>query len=250
MLMPTQEVRVHATDRAAPHTLRRRLALAAIGTLVSFAGTPARAAGLAGISDADATGALRAALEKGTEAAISRLGRAGGFLDDPKSRIPLPDALRKTEKILRLAGMGRDLDELVLAMNRAAEAAIPQAKALAIQAVRSMSVSDAKSIITGGDDSVTRFFREKTQRSLTERFRPIVGKQVSRLGLAQKYDALAGQGAKFGLVKGDAATMDGYVTERALASLYQAIAEQERAIRRDPLQTGSKLLGKVFGALR
>lgn len=235
------------------HRPLRRGLLNALGALALAPWPGARvaeAAGLGAISDADALSALRAALESGTNSAISRLGRAGGFLDDAKFRIPLPDALRKTEKLLRLAGKGKELDELVVAMNRAAEAAIPQAKSLALQAVRSMSVSDAKAIITGGEDSVTQFFRRNTQAGLVERFRPLVAAQVSRLGLAKQYDALAGQGSKLGLVKGNATTMDGYVTDRAVGSLYQAIAEQERAIRRDPIRTGSQILGKVFGALR
>lgn len=151
---------------------------------------------------------------------------------------------------MRMMGKGRDLDALLAAMNRAAELAVPKAKTLLTDAVKSMSVEDAKGILTGGDDSVTRFFRAKTETGLTEQFLPAVSTQVSKLGLAQSYDRLAGKGAKFGLVDEESASMDRYVTARALDGLYLMIAREERALRANPLKAGSDLLGKVFGLLR
>ncbi len=234
--------------------MRRHLLALTAGALAAALGlgtaAPVRAGPLDAISGADASGALRAALERGASVAVARLGKPGGFLDDPKVRIPLPDGLRQAEKLMRATGRGRDFDELVTSMNRAAEQAVPQAKQLLVAAVKSMSVSDAKAILAGGDDSVTTFFRSRTQAPLTERFLPVVTKQVSRLGLSQRYNALAGQAARLGLMKESDATIERYVTTRALDGLYLMIAEEERAIRREPLKAGSKLIGRVFGAMR
>ncbi|MGC1440183.1 MAG: DUF4197 domain-containing protein [Burkholderiaceae bacterium] len=207
-------------------------------------------AGLDLISNADATGALKLALEKGAGSAIANLGQAGGFLNNPKVRIPLPDTLKKTEKMIRLFGRGEELDQLTESMNRAAEAAVPKARDLMVESVRSMSVSDARKILSGGDDSVTQYFRERTSAPLQKQFLPVVTEQVSKLGIAQQYNALAGQGAKLGLVKGDATTIESYVTSKALDGLYAMIAEEEKAIRANPLKAGSSLLKKVFGAMK
>jgi hypothetical protein len=135
-------------------------------------------------------------------------------------------------------------------MNRAAEQAVPQARQLLVSAVKSMTVNDAKGILAGGDDSVTRFFESRTRAPLTERFLPIVTKQVSRPGLAQRYNALAGQGARLGLLKERDASVERYVTTRSLDGLFLMIGEEERAIRRDPVKAGSKVIERVFGALR
>ena len=226
------------------------LQLAGLTGALLLAPAVAGASGLGAISNADAVGALRQALSKGADAAIAQLGREGGFQNDPKVRIPLPDALQKSEKLLRFAGKGEDLDRLQVAMNRAAEMAVPRSRELMSQAIKSMSVDDAKKILGGGDDSVTRFFRDKTSAALHKDFLPIVGQQVKKLDLAQQYNALAGQGSKLGLVKGDAQTVEGFVTAKALDGLYTMIAEQERALRANPMQAGSQLLGKVFGALK
>ena len=175
---------------------------------------------------------------------------AGGFANDAKLHIPLPDGLRQAEKLIRLAGKGDELDALEASMNRAAEMAVPQARQMLTNAIRSMSVQDAKGILTGGEDSVTRFFRDKTYTGLTEKFLPEVTRVVGKLGLAQRYNRLAEQGMKFGLVKDEQASVERYVTGKALDGLYAVIAEQEKAIRANPLQAGGKLLQKVFGAMR
>jgi len=223
---------------------------ACLATLGAFGMSPAQAGALDAISNADATSALRATLERGAGQAVAQLGKAGGFLDNPKVRIPLPGGLKQAESLLRAMGRGRELDELVTTMNRAAEQAVPQAKQLLVAAVKSMTVADAKGILGGGDDSVTQFFKSRTQAPLTERFLPIVTQQVSRLGLAKRYNALAGQASKLGLMKERDASVERYVTTRALDGLYLMIAEEERAIRQDPVKAGSRVIERVFGAMR
>jgi hypothetical protein len=142
------------------------------------------------------------------------------------------------------------VEELETAMNRAAESAVPQAKTLLVNAVKAMSVQDAKQILAGGDTSVTEFFAGKTRTPLHASFLPVVRQATSRVDLAQKYDSIAGKGVGFGLVKEEDASIDHYVTRKALDGLYLMIGEEEKKIRRDPVGTGSALLGKVFGALR
>ena len=135
--------------------------------------------------------------------------------NNPKVKIPLPPALDEIAKGMRMFGRGKDADGLlVTAMNQAAEQAVPEAKELLVGAVKTMSLGDAKGILTGGDGSVTNFFRTKTAAPLGVKFLPIVKRATDRVGLAQKYDQLAGEGAKLGLVKGDAANIEEYVTAR------------------------------------
>lgn len=222
---------------------RRRfnIALAATAWLVS---EPILAADL---SQADAAAGLRVALERGAAAAVSLLGREGGFLDNPKVRIPLPGFLEDAAKLLRFTGQQKRVDELVTAMNRAAEAAVPEARSLLVAAVKSMSVGDARRIIGGGEDSVTRFFADKTRSPLTRRFLPVVTRETQRVDLAARFNAVAGKAANLGLVKGDDANIERYVTRKALDGLYLMIGEEERKIRRDPVGTGSAILAKVFG---
>jgi Protein of unknown function (DUF4197) len=213
---------------------------------------PGRA--LAGPLDAftniDATRALRAALDTGSLAAIGKLGVDGGFLNNPQVKIPLPDGLRKIEGVLRAMGRGADLDALQASMNRAAELAVPQAKQMVASAVKAMTVADAKGILGGGEDSVTQFFKGKTLSALTERFLPIVSATVSKIGLAKRYNDIAGQASQLGLIDKGSARIESFVTGKALDGLYFMIAQEEKAIRADPVRAGGAILRKVFGALQ
>lgn len=204
---------------------------------------------LADLTNQEASGGLKAALEKGSLAAVGKLGVENGFLNNDKVKIKLPAMAEKARPLLKMAGREQQLDDLVLAMNHAAEAAVPMAKPLLLDAVKSMSVTDAKNILTGGDTSVTDFFRSKTSDKLQVQFLPIVKKVTDRSDLSAKYNAAMGQASRFGLAKQQSATVEDYVTQRALDGLYTMIGEEEKAIRADPIGSGSKLIGKVFGAL-
>jgi hypothetical protein len=212
--------------------------------------TAALGQGLERISNADAVSGLKQALVDGSAAAVSQLGVKDGFFANPKVRIPLPPALQRVEGALRFAGMRQQADDLVLAMNRAAEAAVPEAKALLIDAVQKMSVQDARGILTGGDTAATEYFKRSTHTQLAARFLPIVKQATDRVGLAEQYNNLAGQGVRLGLVKQDQATVEGYVTQKALDGLYLMIAEQERSFRQNPLGATSNIVKRVFGAIR
>ncbi len=218
--------------------------------LVVVGGLWALAARAADITESDAALGVRAALERGAVAAVGLLGRDGGFLDNPKVRIELPGYLNEAAKVLKYTGQQRRVDELVTAMNRAAEAAVPQAKALLVNAVKSMSVEDGRQILTGGDNAATQFFAVKTRAPLSDKFLPIVTRATEKVSLADKYNKVAGQVASLGLLDKDEANIQSYITGKALDGLYLVIGEEERKIRQDPIGTGSAILQKVFGSLR
>ena len=215
-------------------------------------GTPATqpaATGVDTLSNTDINAALKEALTRGAEAAVAQLGQKDGFFGNAALKIPLPEPLQKAEKAMRLFGMGKQADELVLSMNRAAEAAVPEAKTLLVDAVKEMTLEDARGILTGGKTSATDFFRKKTEAKLTERFQPIVKATTDRVGLAQQYNRYAGMAAQFNLVDKSQANVEDYVTRASLDRLYTLIGEKEAAIRANPMQAGSDLLQKVFGAV-
>lgn len=220
---------------------RRQFALASAPALLL------RPAWSLGLTESDANAGIRVALERGATAAVALLGRPDGFLGNPLVKIELPGSLKDAARLLKATGQGRKLDELVTAMNRAAEAAVPAAKPLLVQAVKDMSVEDGVKILKGGDDSVTQFFAGKTREPLSRQFLPIVTQATEKVSLADKYNAVASKAGGFGLVKGDEANLQQYVTARALDGLYRLIGEEEKKIRRDPVATGSALLKKVFG---
>lgn len=200
------------------------------------------------LSPQEVSSGLKEALVRGSEIAVAQLGKKDGFYGNPSLKIPLPASLKKAEKAMRMLGMGQQADDLVLAMNRAAEAAVPEAKTLLIDAVKAMSLQDAKGILMGGNTSATDFFRKKTETALVSRFLPIVKSTTDQSSLAQQYNSYAGMAAQFGLGKKAPMTVEDYVTRQALDRLYQVIGEQERSIRTNPLQAGSNLIRKVFGA--
>ncbi len=231
-------------------TRRRFFAVAPMGFLLMpwLTVGPASVA-QAALSEADASSGIRAALERGAVTAVELLGVNDGFLGNSKVRIALPDTLRKVRSAARLLGMEDQFEALEVGINRAAEAAVPQAKTLLIDAARKVTFKDAIDIVRGGDDSVTRYFRTSAGAQITERFLPIVSKSIGKLGLAQKYDHLAGQARRLGLVKEDQAALDRYVTGKAVDGLFLIIAEKEQSLRADPIGSGSAILKKVFGGL-
>ena len=208
-----------------------------------------QAAGLDSISNADAGTGVRQALAKGAEYAVGSLGQKNGFLANSKVKIPLPGYLEKAESGLRMFGMGKQADQLVETMNHAAENAVAQAMPILSDSIKRMTLQDAKAILTGGDDSVTEYFRRSSSEQLTVKFLPIVKSATSKLQLADQYNKFAGKAASFGLVDKKDADIDNYVTQKAMDGLFLMIAEEERKLRANPVAAGSAILKKVFGAL-
>jgi Protein of unknown function (DUF4197) len=207
-------------------------------------------AAIASPSDQDAASGMRGALTQGADAAVASLGASGGFMNNPKVKIDLPEPLKRVEKILKMAGLNKQANVLIEKMNAAAESAIPLAKPLLINAIKSMSLTDAKAILTGGGTSVTEFFKSKTQSSLQTSLLPLVKKTTDSVGLAQQYNNLAKKAAQFGLIKTDAINIEQYVTSKTVEGLYIIVAEEEQKIRANPLAAASSVVQAVFGALK
>ena len=203
-------------------------------------------ADVSAISATDATKGLKETLMKGADVAIQNLGKQGGFLNNEKVHIPLPDALENLRGPMRFLGKDKQFNELEVALNSAAEAAIPEAKNLMQIAIKNLTVQDAKKILSGGSNSITEFFKDKTQKDLQIKLLPIVKRATDKTGLATQYNLLASKGVDMGLIKGDQANVENYVTQKAMAGLFTIIGEQEEAIRANPMQTGSQLLQKIF----
>ena len=220
------------------------------GALLLAAHAHAQALSLGNITNAEASLGFQALIEKGALAAVSLLGKTDGFLGNDKVRIPLPRFLEDAAKLLKTLGQGKRVDELVTAMNRAAETAVPLANDLLVGALKSMSVTDAKKILSGGATSVTEFFAQKTRDPLSIQFLPVVTEATEKVGLAEKYNRVAGQAAGVGLLKKEDANIQVYVTRKTLDGLYFMIGEEEKKIRQDPIGSGSAILKKVFGALK
>lgn len=237
------------SSTTSPPSRRELLRTLGIVTAWASACAPARALGLDAISNADSSKALKAALEQCAVSAVGLLGVRDGFLGNEQVRIPLPAGLQEAVPLLRTLGQGSKVDELVAAMNRGAEAAVPLARDLLVRAITSMTLQDAKGILQGGDTAVTSFFASKSRTPLGAKFLPIVARATQPLDLAAKYNALATRGAELGLVKPADARIEHYVTEKALDGLYYMIGQEEKKVRQYPLASGSPLVGRVFSAL-
>ena len=201
------------------------------------------------LSNSEANGGLKEALSQGVSKAVSSLGATDGFFGNSAVKIPLPNSLKKIQKGMKLVGMGKQTDELVLKMNRAAEAAVPEAKTLLIDSIKKMTLADAKSILTGPQDAATQYFKRTTSAQMSEKFLPIVTKATQNVALADSYNKYAEMGSKFGVVKKEDANINQYVTNKALDGVYYMVAQEEAAIRKDPLGQASSLLKKVFGSI-
>jgi hypothetical protein len=209
----------------------------------------ALALSLADLTQADASGALKDALSQGAQVAVRQLGSPGGFSNNPQVRIELPGKLGKAAKTMKMMGMGAQVEQLEAGLNQAAEAAVPQAQALLLDAVQKMTVQDARTILAGPQDSATQYLNRSSREQLRAQFLPIVQQATAQIGLVQQYNAFAGQAAGFGVVDSKNASVEHYVTEQALNGLFKIIAQQEASIRQNPAGAATSLARRVFGAL-
>jgi hypothetical protein len=219
------------------------------GILAALVVSSASAITLDDISNRDAINGLKQALSNGAQAAVAKLGKQDGFMSDPRIKIPLPPSMKRAEAMMHSIGAGKQADDLILKMNRAAEAAVPQAKPLLIDAAKKMTVQDAKGILTGGTDSATQYFKRTTTEPLVQKFKPVVKRAMAKVKLAEAYNEIAASGAKFGLVKEEDVNLEDYVTRKALDGLFVGIADEEKKIRENPAAAASSIVKKVFGAL-
>ncbi|GDY22140.1 hypothetical protein LBMAG56_34870 [Verrucomicrobiota bacterium] len=229
-----------------------------LGGVRTLLGTNAPALGLpAGVLNTDEiTRGLKEALHKGAQKATASLGQENGFLKNLDVKIPLPDSLKTAENAARLAGQGQLADNFILAMNRAAEKAVPEGLTVLADSISKMSLADAQAILKGPDDAATQFFRRTTEQSLEARFLPIVKSATDRVGVTQHYKALTGTvaaakpflglfGRKTAAVP-EALDVDNYVTKKTLDGLFKMVAAEEKNIRTNPAARTTELLQKIF----
>lgn len=190
---------------------------------------------------------LREVLNRGVASSLTSLGAVDGYLKNPKVHIPLPPLLAKAAPMLRTFGQGKRLDQLETTLNRAAERAVPKARDTLVAAVKDMRVDDARRIVTGGDDSVTRYFETHTRAPIQQAMYPLVDEACRSLDVARQVNRLLGKLKPLGLVGEDEATLQQHVTGKAVDGLFLMVAEQERALRADPIKAGSALLKRVLG---
>jgi hypothetical protein len=221
---------------------------------------PVVPAAVSALSQDQVVEGLKEALGKGVQQAVSRLGHDGGFLTNLDVKIPMPEKLRTVEKTLRAIHEDKLADEFVETMNHAAEQAVPEAAGVFGNAIKSMSVADAKAILTGTNNAATQYFRTATETNLFERFLPIVKKATDQTGVTSTYKRLMEKvdgGNSFGglgsfsrsLLGPEAVDVDGYVTNKALDGLFKMVADEEKRIRENPVARTTDLLQKVFGAV-
>ena len=219
---------------------------------------PGTAQAGASLPSSDIAAGLKEALAKGTTHAINSLGREGGFWNNPKVRIPLPGKLEQAADVARKLGMGAKVDAFELSLNRAAEKAVPQVADIFGDAIRRMTLSDARGILAGGDHAATDYFRRVAGPALVARIRPIVARATDSVGVTQKYKAFTsgnGGGALGGVLGAlggqqggnNALNLDDYVTRKTIDGLFTTIGEQEKSIRDNPAARTTDLLKKVFG---
>jgi len=200
-----------------------------------------------GLSDADYAKGLKETLGKGVTTAVTSLGKTDGYFANEAVKILLPDSIKKLEGPLRLAGQGQLVDDLVLAMNRAAEKAVPQAAGILGDAVKNMSAEDAKNILTGGDDAATQYFRKSSGTKIGEMMQPIITKATDSVGVARAYKKLTANPLAASLAQSYGLDLDAYVNAKAQDGLFTMIAKEEKAIRTNPVERTTDILKKVFG---
>ncbi|MDP6709060.1 MAG: DUF4197 domain-containing protein [Alphaproteobacteria bacterium] len=204
--------------------------------------------GTGGLGQSEIAAGLREALKVGTERVVGQVGAEDGFNADPQIHIPLPGALKNVQSVLRGFGMGSLADDLELRMNRAAEAAAPEAKQLFFQAISEMTLDDVQQIYNGPDDAATRYFQGKMSPPLAERMVPIVDRTLADVGAIRTYDEMIAQYKAVPFVPDVKADMTKYVVEKAMDGLFHYVAVEEAAIRRNPAKRTTELLQRVFGA--
>lgn len=200
-----------------------------------------------GLTTLDMAAGLKEALTVGSGTVVSQLGRSGGFNNDPAIHIPLPGSLKTVQSVLGKVGMGNMLEDLELKMNTAAEVATPKAKHLFVDAIKAMTLEDAKKIFNGPNDSATRYFQSKMSPQLAKEMRPIVLDSLSNVGAVKSYDATMAQYEALPFVPDAKANMTEYVVQKSMDGIFHYLAIEEAAIRENPVKRTTDLLKKVFG---
>ena len=203
---------------------------------------------LTSLSQAQLIEGLKQALSQGVQQAVAQLGQEGGFLNNLRVKIPMPENLQIVARGLRAAGQNRLADDFVVTLNRAAEKAVPEAASVFADALSQMTIADAQSILSGPNDAATQYFRRTSEARLTEKFLPIVRTATAKVGVTSAYKNLVAKaGPVTQFLGGNAGDLDAYVTRKALDGLFTMVAAEEKRIRENPAARATDLLEKVFG---
>jgi hypothetical protein len=200
-----------------------------------------------GLSNDKITAGLKEALTVSTGNAVASTGRPDGFLKNQAIKIPLPGGLATANKGMRLMGMGSQMDELEVGMNRAAEQAAPEAKQIFVRAVTNMNFDDARKILSGNETAATEYFKKQSSGELTTAFAPIVHKAMENVGVIQQYNQVVQNSAAAPLLGSQKFNLDSYVVGKALDGLFYMLGEEEKKIRKNPAAQTTSLLKEVFG---
>ncbi len=198
------------------------------------------------LSDDKITAGLKQALQISTGNAVAKTGKPDGFLKNADIRIPLPAKLQTVGRGMRLVGMGAQVDQLEVGMNRAAEQAAPKAKAIFLSALRKMTFDDARRILTGGDTAATEYFKRASSDELTAAFTPIVHQSMENVGVVKQYNRVV-QSAPGGAALAGNFNLDKYVVGKTLDGLFLMLGREEQQIRKNPAARTTALLKEVFG---
>ena len=217
--------------------------------IMKSAGKLPAAKGGSGSEKTDAAG-IKEALAVGTERAVKSLAKPNGYFGNAAVKILMPGSLQKVAELAKMAGYQKQVDEFILSMNRAAEAAVPVAARYFGDAIRSMTLDDARAIVTGGNTAATDFFRRKTSDQLYQAFKPTVSEKVDQVGATRAYKELMGRYQAVPMMMGGSSSsldLDDYVTRKALDGLFHTVGEEEKRIRTNPAARTTDLLKQVFG---
>lgn len=200
------------------------------------------------LSNSDVTAALKQALQIGAQNASNRLSAVNGFFGNALIKILMPPEAKNVETTLRNIGLGNEVDNAILAMNRAAEDASAKAVPIFVDAITHMTIQDGLAILQGGNDAATQYLKAKTSASLTAAFRPVIQNSLAKVGATKYWTQIFTVYNRIPTVNQVNPDLTAYVTERALNGLFVTIAQEESKIRLDPTARVTSLLQKVFGA--
>jgi hypothetical protein len=208
---------------------------------------PARQPAAGAVDDKTGAAGIKEALAVGTENAVKSLGRVNGYFGNDAVKILMPQKIQKVADVARMAGYQKQVDEFVLSMNRAAEAAAPLAAKYFGDAIRDMSLEDVRGILAGGDTAATDFFSRKTRDKLHAAFKPVVSKKVGEVGATRAYKDMMGSFESVPMMGRQSLDLDDYVTNKSLDGLFHMVAQEEKNIRSNPAARTTDLLKTVFG---
>lgn len=189
---------------------------------------------------------LKEALKKGVETGVATVSAKDGFFKDKAIKVLMPPDAKKVESKLRATGQGKKVDEAIESFNRAAEDASIQAKDIFVQAITSMSISDAKKLLSGNEDAATNFLKDKTSQQLYTKFEPVIEKSLSKVGATKHWEVVMSSYNKIPFVKKVNPNLKQYVTNKAIAGLFVQIAKEEKEIRNNPTARTTDILKEVF----